>query len=134
MVSYAREYGQFEDRGARIAGISVDPPVHNREMVRKLDLPFALLSDARGELSKLYDLWNDREGVAVPAILVVDRSGTARYVYAGSDFADRPGDEPIFEALDGLEGDAGQPPTPGRRSASPPTRQRPRPSGPRDRR
>ena len=71
-------------------------------MVEKLDLPFPLLSDAKGELSKLYDLWNDREGVAVPAIVVVDRSGTVRYFYKGSDFADRPGDDPIFEALDGI--------------------------------
>ena len=74
-------------------------------MVEKLDLPFTLLSDAKGELSKLYDLWNARERVAVPAILVLDRSGTVRYAYKGSDFADRPGDEPIFEALDGLSGE-----------------------------
>jgi hypothetical protein len=80
----------------------VDPPEHNKAMVEKLDLPFGLLSDARGELSKLYDLWNAREGVAVPAIVVVDRSGTVRYLYKGEDFADRPGDTPIFEALDGL--------------------------------
>lgn len=71
-------------------------------MVEKLDLPFPLLSDAKGELSKLYDLWNAREGVAVPAIVVVDRSGTVRYFYKGDDFADRPGDGPIFEVLDGL--------------------------------
>ena len=74
-------------------------------MVEKLDLPFQLLSDAKGELSKLYDLWNAREGVAVPAILVVNRSGTVCYAYKGSDFADRPGDQPIFEALDSLSGD-----------------------------
>ena len=71
-------------------------------MVDKLNLPFPLLSDAQGELSKLYDLWNAREGVAAPAILVLDRSGTVRYLYKGNDFADRPGDDPIFEALDGI--------------------------------
>ena len=74
-------------------------------MVEKLDLPFPLLSDAKGELSKLYDLWNAREGVAIPAIIVVDRSGTVRYLYKGDDFADRPGDGPIFEVLDGLAGE-----------------------------
>ena len=85
-------------------------------MVEKLDLPFPLLSDARGELSKLYDLWNAREGVAVPAILIVDRSRTVRYAYKGDDFADRPGDAAIFEALDGLAGDA----SPGAEAAPPP--------------
>ncbi len=87
----------------RLAGISVDPPEHGASMVEKLELPFPLLSDARGELSKLCGLWNEDEGVAIPAILVVDRSGEIQYAYSGNDFADRPGDEKIFEALDGLD-------------------------------
>lgn len=74
-------------------------------MREKLQLPFPLLSDARGDLAKSYGIWNDNEGVAVPTIIVVDRSGGIRYLYAGSDFADRPGDEEIFSALDEL-GDA----------------------------
>lgn len=72
-------------------------------MVRKLMLPFPLLSDARGELAKRYGLWNAEEGVAIPAIAVIDRSGEIRYLYAGSDFADRPGDEEILTALDSVE-------------------------------
>ena len=87
----------------------MDPPGHNGAMVEKLDIPFRLLSDAKGDLSKLYDLWNDREGVAVPAILVVDRSGTVRYLYKGNDFADRPGDDAIFEALDAIASDESAP-------------------------
>jgi hypothetical protein len=73
------------------------------EMVRKLMLPFPLLSDARGELARRYGLWDAEEGVAVPAIVVVDRSGEIRYLYAGGDFADRPGDGEILAALDGVE-------------------------------
>jgi hypothetical protein len=73
-------------------------------MVGKLLLPFPLLSDPRGELIKSYGLWDDAEGVAAPSILVLDRSGEIRYRYSGSDFADRPGDEAVFAALDGLEG------------------------------
>ncbi len=76
-------------------------------MVEKLGLPFALLSDPEGELAKLYGLWNAEEGVAVPAIVVVDRDGSVRYLYEGSDFADRPGDEEVFEALDEVAGTEG---------------------------
>lgn len=72
-------------------------------MVEKLELPFPLLSDARGELSKLCGLWNEDEGVAIPAIIVVDESGAISFAYSGSDFADRPGDEEILEELDNLE-------------------------------
>ena len=81
----------------------MDPPHSNALMSNKLLLPFPLLSDARGELAKSYGLWNDREGVAVPTIIVIDRSGEIRYLYEGSDFADRPGDEELFSTLDGLD-------------------------------
>jgi hypothetical protein len=73
-------------------------------MVGKLLLPFPLLSDPRGELITRYGLWDGEEGVAIPSILVIDRSGEIRYHYSGSDFADRPGDEEVFAALDGLDG------------------------------
>jgi hypothetical protein len=71
-------------------------------MVEKLTLPFPLLSDPKGDLAKRCDLWNGKEGVAIPAIVIVDRRGVVRYLYAGHDFADRPGDEEVFGALDRL--------------------------------
>lgn len=87
----------------------MDPPPNNLKMVNKLLLPFPLLSDPRGELARLLGLWNAEENVAVPSIVIIDRSGTVRYVYAGEDFADRPKDEELFEALDGLD-ESGEPP------------------------
>jgi len=73
-------------------------------MVGKLQLPFPLLSDPEGDLARRCGLWNAEEGVAVPSIVVVDQSGEVRYLYSGTDFADRPGDDEVFAALDGLEG------------------------------
>jgi len=82
-------------------------------MVEKLSLPFPLLSDPEGELAKRCDLWNADDGVAVPAIAVLDREGVVRYLYAGKDFADRPGDEEVFSALEEVpetgEGGNGEP-------------------------
>ncbi len=49
---------------------------HNKTQVAKLDLPFALLSDPKGELTKLCSLWNAEEGVAVPSIVVVRTAGS----------------------------------------------------------
>src|ERR671916_305045 len=105
LAGYARRFEAFERRGARVAGVSVDPPDNNARLVGKLLLPFPLLSDPRGELIKRYGLWDEEEGVAAPSILVVDRSGEIRYLYTGSDFADRPGDEEVFAALEGLDGE-----------------------------
>lgn len=85
-------------------GISVDPPSSNAAMVEKLDLPFPLLSDPRGDLVKNLDLWNAEEGVSEPAILLVDGAGTVRYRYSGgSDFSDRPPEDVLLRTLEGIE-------------------------------
>jgi hypothetical protein len=75
-------------------------------MVEKLDLPFPLLSDPRGDLIKRLGLWNEEEGVSEPAIVALDRSGTVRYLYSGgTDFADRPQEETLLHILDRVGGD-----------------------------
>ena len=84
-------------------GISVDTIADNAAMVEKLILPFPLLSDAKGALIQRFGVWNAEEHIAVPAIAVVDQTGSIVYFYSGHDFADRPGDAPVFEALDGIE-------------------------------
>jgi hypothetical protein len=75
-------------------------------MVEKLNLPFPLLSDARGELTKRLGLWNEEEGVSEPAIVALDKSGTVQYLYSGgTDFADRPQEESLLYILDRLGSD-----------------------------
>ena len=103
LATYAREFEQFERRGAQIAGISVDPPPNNARMVGKLLLPFPLLSDPEGELARLYGLWDAQEGVAAPSIVVVDQSSEVRYLHQATDVADRPEDDEVFSVLDELE-------------------------------
>jgi hypothetical protein len=70
-------------------------------MVEKLALPFPLLSDPEGELAKKCGVWNEDEGVAEPAIVVLDASGKVRYAYTGgTDFSDRPAEDEVISALD----------------------------------
>jgi len=113
LASYARRFEEFEERSAGVAGVSVDPPENNARMVGKLLLPFPLLSDPRGDLIKRLGLWDAEEGVAVPSVIVLDRSGEIRYLYSGSDFADRPDEEEALAALKvipaGIERITGEP-------------------------
>ena len=104
LASYAREIEEFEKRGVQIVGISVDPPSNNAAMVGKLQLPFPLLSDPEGELARHFGLWDADESLAVPSVVIVDQSGEVRYLYRGSDFADRPTDDEVFAALKGFDG------------------------------
>ena len=103
LASYARRFAEFERWGAQVAGVSVDPPGDSARLVGKLRLPFPLLSDPRGELIRRLGLWDVREGVARPSVIVLDRSGEVRYLYSGGDPADRPDEREVFAALKGMD-------------------------------
>jgi len=68
-------------------------------MVEKLLLPYSLLSDSEGEVSRRYGVWDEEGQIARPAIFVLDGEGVVRYAYIGRDFADRPGDDEVHAAL-----------------------------------
>ena len=92
----------------------MDPPDHNMAMVEKLDLPFA--QRPAGDLIKSLDLWNEKEGVSEPAVVVLDKSGMVRRLYSGgTDISDRPPEEVLLETLeevaasDGETTEGGQP-------------------------
>ncbi len=107
-MSYARKYEDFERRETQVVGISVDPPDHNAAMVEKLLLPFPLLSDPHGVLSQACGVWDEEGRIAIPAIVLLDKTRIVRWQYAGRDFADRPKDDALLRAIAGLE-DPGQP-------------------------
>lgn len=99
-MSFARKYADFEERAAEVTAISVDTPEQNKAMIDKLALPFHILSDPDGERAiKPYGVWNEQGQIAVPSIVVVAKDGGVKYMYTGQDFADRPGDAEILDAL-----------------------------------
>jgi peroxiredoxin len=63
---------------------------------------FRILSDPEGEQAiKPYGVWNEQGRIAIPAVVAVAQDRTIRYLYAGQDFADRPGDEDLLNVLSG---------------------------------
>jgi peroxiredoxin len=99
LAMLARSHDEFTRRGVQVVGISADPPQDNLAMRNKLLVPFTLLSDPRGEVAARYGLWDADEGVSAPAVVVVDRSATIRYLRAGIDVADHPSKEELLGAL-----------------------------------
>ena len=85
-----------------VAGISVDPVENNRAMVDKLLLPFPLLSDPEGRVIKEWGVWTDGEGgIARPSIFAIRKDRSIAWQYVGSDYADRPTDDEVFDSLRG---------------------------------
>lgn len=97
-------------------GISVDAVGQNAAMVAKLGLPFPLLSDPDGAGAiKPFDVWHPEPAIARPAAVLVGPDGFEAFRQVGSDFADRPTEEELLEAVRrlGLPATTQSPPRPG---------------------
>ncbi len=75
-------------------------------MVEKLRLPYPLLSDPDAAVTAAWDVYDPVGGthgpIARPAIFVIGRDASVRYEYVGRDFADRPPNTAIYEALEAV--------------------------------
>jgi peroxiredoxin len=96
---------EFEKYGAEIMGISVDGVWSHAAFARDRKLHFPLLADfePKGEVSRQYGAYLDREGECARALFVVDRDGVIRWSYL-SPTGISPGANGILAALEALEG------------------------------
>ena len=96
--------------GAEVLALSVDSIERNAAMFERWPTPHVqYVSDPAGETYlKAMDLFDpdERGGIALPALLVIDAGGNEVYGYRGADFADRRNDEDALVALESLGLDA----------------------------
>lgn len=99
---------EFEDRDANLIGFSTDSEfVHRawRQDNEKIkDVPFPLLSDNNGSLSKALGIYNEEEGIAERATFIVDPNGIIQHVSINSGSVGRNPDE-ILRILNALQQD-----------------------------
>ncbi len=103
----ATKYDDIHSAGAEFAAISVDDSVRQAGMSARWGLTHTqLVSDPGGEqLLQPLDLFDpdERGGIALPGMVLLDPDGNEVYRYQGRDFADRTNDDDIFEALAALD-------------------------------
>jgi peroxiredoxin len=98
---YQEVLGEFEERGAKLLGISVDGAFCHRAFRSHLNLDIPLLADfhPKGEVARAYGVWSDEHGVAGRALVMVDAEGTVEWSYMSPPL-EVPGANLIFDALD----------------------------------
>jgi peroxiredoxin len=103
MGVYNEILGEFEKYDAEIMGISVDGIWSHAAFARDRKLHFPLLSDfePKGEISRRYGAYMDREGESARALFVIDGHGVIRWSYL-SPTGINPGANGILAALDRL--------------------------------
>ena len=94
---------EFRRHDAQLLGISVDGAWCHRAYAEARHLEFPLLSDfePKGEVSRRYSAYRQREGFSERALFVLDRDGVIRWSYL-SPVNVNPGAEGILAALEAL--------------------------------
>lgn len=80
MCSFRDNFTELASLGIDVYGISGDYPHSHREWARHLNLPFALLSDHRHTVSRLYQSFNESSGYTRRTVFLIDRNGRIAYM------------------------------------------------------
>ncbi|MCI4320455.1 MAG: redoxin domain-containing protein [Thermoplasmata archaeon] len=101
MGVYNEVLPEFEKFDAEIMGISVDGIWSHAAFARDRKLHFPLLADfePKGEVSRQYGAYMEREGESARALFVIDPKGTIRWSYL-SPTGINPGANGILAALE----------------------------------
>jgi peroxiredoxin len=100
-----KHLGEFEQRGIRVAAISVDSPEISRKLCGQAGFTYTFLSDPKAEVIRRYDLLHagaspDNADIARPAEFLIDASGVVRWVNLTDDFRIRARPEQMLQVID----------------------------------
>ena len=103
MALYNETLKFFTKHDAVILGISVDSKWCHLAFSQSRKLHFPLLADfePKGDVSKKYGVYNEKEGESNRALFVIDKEGTIAWSYL-SPTAMNPGADGILDALESL--------------------------------
>jgi peroxiredoxin len=103
---YNEMKAEFDAYHAQVLGISVDGAWCHRAFSEARHLHFPLLADfePKGDVSRRYGVYREKDGFSERALFVIDAQGVIRWSYL-SPIGVNPGADGIFEALDALTPD-----------------------------
>ncbi len=108
MRSFQHRLSEFEARGVRVVGISVDPPDINQRQSQKRGLHVsAAVRSEDAKVIRRYDVLHPGAGpkgadIARPAEFLLDSNGIVRWVNLTENIAVRARPEQVLEALNQL--------------------------------
>jgi peroxiredoxin len=104
MLLYNEILPEFKKYNAELLGISVDNVWSHLAFAKEKNLHFPILSDfnPKGEVSKLYNAYDEKDGVSERALYVIDKEGKIAWGYI-SPICINPGADGILEALERIK-------------------------------
>jgi peroxiredoxin len=103
MAQLRQDFKLIKNKGAEIIIIGPDDASSFRKYWAENKLPFIGLPDPKHQILKLYGQQIKIFKLGrMPAQVIVDKSGTVRFIHYGHDMADIPATEEITQILDKL--------------------------------
>ncbi len=103
MAQLRQDYGEFEKRSTRIIVVGPEDAKSFEKYFKKHDLPFIGIPDPKASVLKLYGQEVNLFKLGrMPAQVLIDREGIARFVHYGHSMSDIPENQEILELIDGL--------------------------------
>jgi peroxiredoxin len=104
LVLYNEVLPLFDEHEAQLLGISVDSRWSHKAYARDRNLEFPLLSDfePKGEVAKLYGVYDAEAGLSERALFVIDREGIIHWSYVSPPGVN-PGADGILSALESIK-------------------------------
>jgi peroxiredoxin Q/BCP len=104
MAQLRQDYGEFEKRQTQVIVVGPEDAGAFEAYWRAHDLPFIGLPDPAAGVLKLYGQEVNLFKLGrMPAQVIVDKSGMARFVHYGHSMSDIPPNGELLELLDQLE-------------------------------
>ena len=103
MAQLRRDVGKFAERNAEIIVVGPEKAPVFAEYWQKHGLPFIGLPDPTASVLKLYGQEVNLFKLGrMPAQVVIDRAGVARFVHYGHSMSDIPANDELLEIIDTL--------------------------------
>ena len=99
LCSVRDNWETYRETGAEVVGISTDSVESHEKFAAHHSLPLRLLSDPKGEVSRLYGAKSWLPGRSARAVVVVDAVGVVRYRKVETVSLFRPRDAEIIAAV-----------------------------------
>ena len=103
MAQLRQDYQEFVKRNTKVIVVGPENAGAFENYFRKNDLPFIGIPDSKSSVLKLYGQEVNLFKLGrMPAQVIVDKKGTARFVHYGHSMADIPENDELFGLLDKL--------------------------------
>ena len=103
LAQLRRDYTLFKDRDSEVIAVGPEGPGHFKSYWQTNDLPFIGLPDPDYSVLKLYGQEVNLFKLGrLPAQVIIDRDGIARFVHYGKSMSDIPSNKELLALLDSI--------------------------------